>query len=118
MLPEYRAADIFALACHIARDGDRDGLQCAGEAEPGAAVRCHHGLGNSGDLDGDQLARRPTLRKTLATLESCIKDPARRAALGEQEGCGSQRNLAFDNLDQLAKLVSRPKRNGKTGFAG
>ena len=26
LLPEYRAADIFALACRIARDGDRDGL--------------------------------------------------------------------------------------------
>lgn len=108
LLPEYRAADVFALACRIARDGDRDGLpnvlvEAQSQALPCIATTVSaipeliragvSGLLVAPESPGD-FAR---------ALESCITDPARRAALGE---AGRSRVVAefdlHDNLDRLA----------------
>ena len=108
LLPEYRAADIFALACRIARDGDRDGLPNVLVEAQSQALPCVATVvsaipelirdGVTGLLvapeSPDDFAR---------ALESCISAPARRAALGE---AGRARVMAefdlHDNLDRLA----------------
>jgi len=108
LLPEYRAADIFALACRIASDGDRDGLPNVLVEAQSQSLPCVSTMvsaipelirdGATGLLvpseSPDALAR---------ALESCITDPARRAALGE---AGRARVVAefdmHDNLDRLA----------------
>ncbi len=109
LLPEYRAADIFALACRIAHDGDRDGLpnvlvEAQSQALPCVAttVSAIPELIRNG-VSG--LLVPPESPEDFArALESCITDPARRAALGE---AGRARVVAefdlHDNLDQLAK---------------
>jgi glycosyltransferase involved in cell wall biosynthesis len=117
LLPEYRAADVFALACRVARDGDRDGLpnvlvEAQSQALPcvSTAVSAIPELirdGVSGLLvapdSPDDLAR---------ALESCITDPARRTALGE---AGRTRVMAefdlHDNLDRLAAKFGLAARN-------
>jgi glycosyltransferase involved in cell wall biosynthesis len=108
LLPEYRAADVFALASRIAHDGDRDGLPNVLVEAQSQALACvatnvsaipeliRDGVsGLLVDSDApDALAR---------ALETCITDPARRAALGD---AGRMRVLAEfdldDNLDRLA----------------
>ena len=88
LLAEYRAADLFALASRVARDGDRDGLPnvlAEAQSQGLACVATHvSGIpeliehGTTGLLVAteapDELAR---------ALESLIRDPARRSALGE-----------------------------------
>jgi glycosyltransferase involved in cell wall biosynthesis len=108
LLSEYRAADVFALACRIASDGDRDGLpnvlveaQSQGLACVATNVSAIPELirdGVSGLLVG------PDAPADFArALETCITDPARRGALGD---AGRTRVLAEfdldDNLDRLA----------------
>ena len=108
LLPEYGAADLFALACRIARDGDRDGLpnvlveaQSQGLACVSTAVSAIPELIRDG-VSG--LLAPPESPDAFArALETCITDPARRAALGE---AGRARVTAefdlHDNLDRLA----------------
>src|SRR5438552_6365910 len=88
LLLEYRRADLFALACRVARDGDRDGLpnvlaeaQSQGIACVATRVSAIPELiadGVSGVLvqENDAVA-------LAGALEALIRDPARRRALGE-----------------------------------
>jgi glycosyltransferase involved in cell wall biosynthesis len=108
LLPEYRAADIFALACRIARDGDRDGLPNVLIEAQSQALPCVATMVSAIPeliVDGvTGLLVPPDSPEAFArTLESCIKDPARRAALGE---AGRARVVAefdlHDNIDRLA----------------
>jgi glycosyltransferase involved in cell wall biosynthesis len=88
LLAEYRAADLFALASRVARDGDRDGLPnvlaeaqsqglaCVATRVSGIPELIEHGT--TGLLvapeNPGELAR---------ALETLVRDPARRRALGE-----------------------------------
>ena len=108
LLPEYRAADIFALACRIARDGDRDGLPNVLVEAQSQALPCVATVVSAiPELIRDGvtgLLVAPDSPDALArALESCITDPARRAALGE---AGRARVIAefdlHDNIDRLA----------------
>ena len=105
LLAEYRAADLFALASRVARDGDRDGLPnvlAEAQSQGLACVATHvSGIpeliehGTTGLLVAteapDELAR---------ALESLVRDPARRRALGEAgrrkvtENFGLETNIA------------------------
>jgi glycosyltransferase involved in cell wall biosynthesis len=88
VLEEYRQADLFALACRVAHDGDRDGLpNVLGEAQSQglacvatrvSAIPELIADGTSGVLvqENDALA-------LAGALEGLIRDPARRRALGE-----------------------------------
>ncbi len=88
LLAEYRAADLFALASRVARDGDRDGLPnvlaeaqsqglaCVATRVSGIPELIEHGVTG--------LLVAPEEPGELAqALESLIRDPARRRALGE-----------------------------------
>ena len=108
LLPEYRAADIFALACRIARDGDRDGLPNVLVEAQSQALPCVATMVSAiPELIRDGvtgLLVKPDSPDAFArALESCITDPTRRAALGE---AGRARVIAefdlHDNLDRLA----------------
>ena len=109
VLAEYRAADLFALASRIARDGDRDGLPNVLVEAQSQGVACiattvsaipeliRHGV--TGMLvapeSPDQLAR---------ALESLIADPALRHALGEAGRARVTAEFALEaNLDRLAR---------------
>ena len=88
VLAEYRKADLFALACRVAHDGDRDGLpnvlaeaQSQGLACVATRVSAIAELvvdGASGVLvqENDAVA-------LAGALEALVRDPARRRALGE-----------------------------------
>ena len=108
LLAEYRAADLFALASLVARDGDRDGLpnvlmeaQSQGLACVATRVSAIPELvedGASGVLVGENdpagLAR---------ALEALIRDPARRRALGDAGLARVRGGFALEaNLERLA----------------
>ena len=88
LLAEYRAADLFALASRVARDGDRDGLPnvlaeaqsqglaCVASRVSGIPEFIEHGA--TGLLVAPEAPQE--LAQALAAL---IRDPARRRALGE-----------------------------------
>jgi glycosyltransferase involved in cell wall biosynthesis len=108
LLAEYRAADFFALASLVARNGDRDGLpnvlmeaQSQGLACVATRVSAIPELvddGRSGVLVGENdpeaLAR---------ALEALIRHPARRRALGEAGLVRVRGDFALEaNLERLA----------------
>jgi glycosyltransferase involved in cell wall biosynthesis len=108
LLAEYRAADLFALASRIARDGDRDGLpnvlaeaQSQGLACVATDVSAIPELvrdGQSGLLVAENDAA--ALARALAAL---IRDPARRRALGEAGLARVQAEFTLEaNLERLA----------------
>ena len=88
ILAEYRAADLFALASRVARDGDRDGLpnvlaeaQSQGLACVATSVSAIPELIEDGKTG---LLVAPESPEELAcALEALIRDPARRRLLGE-----------------------------------
>ena len=110
LLAEYRAADLFALACRVARDGDRDGLpnvlaeaQSQGLACVATNVSGIPELIENGATGMLVAPESPAeLARALATL---IADPARRRALGE---AGRQRvHEKFGLEGNIARLAQR-----------
>jgi glycosyltransferase involved in cell wall biosynthesis len=110
ILAEYRAADLFALASRVARDGDRDGLPnvlaeaqsqrlaCVATSVSAIPELVEHG--KTGLLvapeSPEELAR---------ALEALIRDPARRRQLGE---AGRTRvNARFGLEANVARLSRR-----------
>ncbi len=108
LLAEYRAADLFALACRVARDGDRDGLPNVLMEAQSQAVACVATRvsaipelindGTTGLLvtenDGPSLA---------AALEALIRSPGRRRALGDAGQARVRAEFAASaNLERLA----------------
>jgi glycosyltransferase involved in cell wall biosynthesis len=109
LLAEYRAADLFALASRVARDGDRDGLpnvlaeaQSQGLACVATSVSGIPELieqGRTGILVAPE-----SPGEFARALSSLIADPARRRALGEA-GCQRVRaEFGLEaNIEQLAR---------------
>jgi glycosyltransferase involved in cell wall biosynthesis len=105
LLAEYRAADLFALASRVARDGDRDGLpnvlaEAQSQGLPCIATRVS-GIPELIEDGATGLLVAPETPEDLArALAGLIRDPARRRALGEagrrrvQERFGLQGNIA------------------------
>jgi len=110
LLAEYRRADLFALACRVARDGDRDGLPNVLVEAQSQALACVATRvaaipelirdGATGVLVGENDA--PALAAALAAL---IRDPALRRCLGD---AGQARVRAEFTLEaNLARLASK-----------
>ena len=110
LLAEYRAADLFALASRVARDGDRDGLPnvlaeaqsqglaCVASRVSGIPELIEHGATG--------LLVEPEAPAQLAReLETLIREPARRRELGE---AGRRRVAEKFGLDpNIAHLARR-----------
>ena len=108
LLQEYRAADLFALASRVARDGDRDGLpNVLAEAQSQALACVATGVSGVPELvvDGASgvLVAENDARALAAALESLARDPARRRALGEAGLARVRGEFALEaNLERLA----------------
>ena len=88
LLTEYRAADLFALASRVARDGDRDGLpNVLAEAQSQGLACVATRVSGIPELIEDGatgLLVAPEDPAELASaLESLLRNPARRSALAE-----------------------------------
>jgi len=108
LLAEYRKADLFALACRVARDGDRDGLPnvlveahsqglaCVATRVSGIAELVHDG-------ETGVLVNAEDPAAFAHALERLIRDPARRRVLGEAGRQRVRAQFALEaNLDRLA----------------
>jgi len=109
VLDAYRAADLFLLASRVAPDGDRDGLPnvlMEAQSQGLACLATTAGAIPELIVDGRSgvLVPPDDPAALAAALESLIRDPARRQALG---AAGAARvRSAFDaapNLDALAQ---------------
>jgi glycosyltransferase involved in cell wall biosynthesis len=108
LLAEYRAADLFALASRVARDGDRDGLpnvlaeaQSQGLACVATRVSAIPELVRDG-ASGLLVEENDPAALALA-LEALIRDPARRRELGLAGQARVREAFAFEsNLERLA----------------
>jgi glycosyltransferase involved in cell wall biosynthesis len=108
LLLEYRKTDLFALACRIARDGDRDGLpnvlaeaQSQGLACVATRVSAIPELIRE-DSTGVLVNAADTVA-FAAALEALITDPARRRMLGDAGQARLRAEFALEaNLERLA----------------
>ena len=110
LLAEYRAADLFALASRVARDGDRDGLpNVLAEAQSQGLACVATSVAGIPELIEDGrtgLLVAPESPAALAlALEGLIIDPARRRALGEA-GCGRV-HAEFGLEENIGRLARR-----------
>lgn len=110
LLAEYRAADLFALASRVARDGDRDGLpNVLVEAQSQGLACVATNMSGIPELIDDGvtglLVEPEAPQKLAQALEMLIRDPARRRALGEAGRRRVQERFAMDG--NIARLVRR-----------
>jgi glycosyltransferase involved in cell wall biosynthesis len=109
VLAQYRAADLFALACRVARDGDRDGLpnvlaeaQSQGVACVATRVSAIPELVRDG-VSG-LLVDENDPQALAAALAALIADPARRRALGDAGQARVRAHFALEpNFGRLAE---------------
>jgi glycosyltransferase involved in cell wall biosynthesis len=109
LLAQYRRADLFALACRVARDGDRDGLpnvlmeaQSQGLACVATRVAAIPELLRDG-VSG-LLVAEDDVEQLATALAALIRDPARRRALGFAGEARVRAEFALDaNLERLAR---------------
>lgn len=109
LLAEYRAADLFALASRVARDGDRDGLpNVLAEAQSQGLACVATTVSGIPELVADGstgLLVAPESPQALArALQALIADPVRRRALGEAGRLRVTAEFALEaNLERLAR---------------
>ena len=110
LLADYRAADLFALASRVARDGDRDGLpnvlaEAQSQGLPCVATKVS-GIPELVENGSTGLLVAPESPEEFArALEGLIADPARRRTLGE---AGRQRVHAEFGLEaNIGRLARR-----------
>jgi glycosyltransferase involved in cell wall biosynthesis len=110
LLAEYRAADLFALASRVARDGDRDGLPNVLVEAQSQGLACVatrvSGIPELIEHDATGVLVEPEAPQPLAlALERLIREPARRRALGD---AGRRRVLEkFELQASIARLARR-----------
>jgi glycosyltransferase involved in cell wall biosynthesis len=110
LLEEYRAADLFALASRVARDGDRDGLpNVLIEAQSQGLACVATRVSGIPELIEDGVTGvlvEPDAPQALArALERLIREPARRRSLGD---AGRRRVLErFELRASIARLARR-----------
>jgi glycosyltransferase involved in cell wall biosynthesis len=110
LLLEYRAADLFALASRVARDGDRDGLpNVLAEAQSQGLACVATRVSGIPELIEDGvtgvLVPPESAAELARALAALIADPARRHALGE---AGRRRVKERFGLDEnIARLAHR-----------
>ena len=110
LLEEYRAADLFALASRVARDGDRDGLpNVLIEAQSQGLACVATRVSGIPELIEDGVTGalvEPEAPQPLAqALERLIREPRRRRSLGD---AGRSRVMAqFELQASIARLAHR-----------
>jgi glycosyltransferase involved in cell wall biosynthesis len=108
LLVEYRAADLFALACRVARDGDRDGLpNVLAEAQSQALACIATRVSAIPELirDGSTglLVSENDVAALAAALDALIRSPERRRALGDAGQARVRAEFALAaNFERLA----------------
>ena len=107
LLAEYRKADLFALACRIARDGDRDGLpNVLAEAQSQGLACVATRVSAIPELireDTGLLVNEADTVAFAAALAALIHSPARRRALGDAGQARVRTEFALSaNFERLA----------------
>ncbi|HSN32358.1 MAG TPA: glycosyltransferase family 4 protein [Ideonella sp.] len=108
LVDEYRRADLFALACRVARDGDRDGLpNVLGEAQSQGLACVATRVSAIPELVRDGvsgvLVDENDPQALAAALAALIADPARRRALGNAGQARVRAQFALEpNFERLA----------------
>jgi glycosyltransferase involved in cell wall biosynthesis len=113
VLDRYRAADLFALACRIGGDGDRDGLpNVLVEASSQRLACISTGISGVPELisDGDNglLVPPEDAAALAAAIERAVRDPVLRAKLGA--AAEKRVRTAFDyhaSVRQLTELFEQ-----------
>ncbi len=114
VLRQYRHADLFALACRIAEDGDRDGLpNVLMEAQSQALPVVSTSLSAVPEfvVDGTTglLVPPGDVEALAAAIAGLIRDPARRAALGRAGNERVRRHFDMERgIDRLARKFAAP----------
>ena len=109
LLAEYRAADLFALASRVARDGDRDGLpNVLAEAQSQGLACIATRVSGIPELIDDAktgvLVAPESAEELARALAALIADPARRRALGEAARARVTAKFALEaNIGRLAR---------------
>ncbi len=108
LLAEYRKADLFALACRIARDGDRDGLpNVLAEAQSQGLACVATRVSAIPELIRDDTGVLVPEADTVAfaaALQALITDPARRRTLGEAGQARLRAEFSLEaNFERLAR---------------
>jgi glycosyltransferase involved in cell wall biosynthesis len=108
LLAEYRKADLFALACRIARDGDRDGLpNVLAEAQSQGLACVATRVSAIPELIRDDTGLLVSEADTVAfagALQALITDPARRRTLGDAGQARLRAEFSLDaNFEHLAR---------------
>lgn len=109
LLAEYRAADLFALASRVARDGDRDGLpNVLAEAQSQGLACVATNVSGIPELieDGRSglLVAPESPEEFSRALAALIADPALRGALGAAGRLRVHREFGLEpNLERLAR---------------
>jgi glycosyltransferase involved in cell wall biosynthesis len=109
VLAEYRAADVFALASRVARDGDRDGLpNVLAEAQSQGVACVATRMAAIAELVRDGitglLVAENDVAALAAAIEALLADPARRRALGAAGQARVRAEFGLErNLDRLAE---------------
>ena len=105
VLEEYRRADLFALACRVARDGDRDGLpNVLAEAQSQGLACVATRVSAIPELLTDVLVQENDAAALAGALDALIRDPARRRALGEAGGARVRAQFTLEgNFGRLAQ---------------
>jgi glycosyltransferase involved in cell wall biosynthesis len=107
LLAEYRKADLFALACRIARDGDRDGLpNVLAEAQSQGLACVATRVSAIPELIRDDTGVLVSEADTVAfaaALQALITDPARRRELGDAGQARLRAEFSLEaNFERLA----------------
>jgi len=110
VVAELRNADLFALACRVAADGDRDGLpnvlmEAASQGLPAVSTRVSAVPEFVRAGETGLLVEPEDPQAFAAALAALIRNPARRAAMG-QAACARVRT-AFSFESGLALLARR-----------
>ena len=109
LLPKLRDADLFALACRVAADGDRDGLPnvlMEAQSQGLACVATHVSAIPELIRDGvtGVLVDAEAPAALARALESLITDPLRRASLGAAGRARVTTEFSIDaNFERLAE---------------
>jgi glycosyltransferase involved in cell wall biosynthesis len=109
LLADYRAADLFALASRVARDGDRDGLPNVLAEAQSQGLACVatevSGIPELVENGRTGLLVAPDSPEEFArALQAMIADPARRRALGEAGRQRVRTRFGLEaNIGQLAR---------------
>ena len=114
VLEQYRNADLFALACRVAADGDRDGLpNVLAEAQSQALACVATRVSAIPELvqDGTSgvLVQEDDSAALAGALQALIRDPARRRALGEAGQARVRAQFTLEaNFERLAARFGLP----------